>query len=300
MSMWVVLALLYALFHAIVPSIDRYILRGSTNAGKIDTMSFSMVRFIFNAAIAIIIASVFFGISIPTNSNFWYHMLTIAVLYAISATSYFYAIKLEEVSKMLPLGQSIAIFLSFTLSILFFAETIIMIDVIGVVCIILGSYMIMARGKKFNLPKKFKISKSTTLIIIWSVTVALFGIAFKQAVGTISPAVVNAFLYSLVAFYFIVLNYTVNRKKMVETLKSIASDKKTIFLTAASSTSAAIGTLSLLTALTMGNASEVLTVSRSTPLFAVLLGGMALKEKHWKTRLVGAILIAVGVYGIYV
>lgn len=297
MALWLILALFYALFHSLVPLFDKYVLR---NKG-IDPLTFSMFRFFANSTIAIVLSFTFFTVSIPYEFNFWFYILAIASLYATSATSYFFAIKHEEVSKMIPLGQSITTLLVFLFPLIILMESTTLFDVLGTIGILIGSYIILTSGKApkiFNL--KMKISKGLALTIIWAVTLALFGVISKPATTFISPAVLNMFLYSLVAIYFFLLNFLINRVNMKKTIKAIVSKRKTLLSTVASSLFATVGTLLLLVALSIGNASEILPVSRGTPLFVVLFGGLFLKEKNWKIRLVGACLIVLGIYGIYI
>ncbi len=305
MSLWLILAILYALFHSGVSALDRYVLNDNKKGEKIDSLTFSMFRFVINAAIAMFLSLAFLIDTIPYDLNFWIYILAIASVYAISATSYFFAIKYEEVSKMIPLGQSITTVLAYLLSLMLLMESTSLFDVFGTIGIVVGSYLILTDGKIFNgklKPKKTKtrLSKELSLIIIWSVTLSIFGVLSKSATSFIQPVVLNVFLYLFVALYFFLLNSLINRKNMLNTTKAILSNKKTLLFTIASSLLATSGTLLLLIALSIGNASEVLPVSKGTPLFVVLFGGLILKEKNWKIRLLGACLIVLGIYGIYI
>lgn len=285
------LALSYALFHSIVSLLDKILLKNK----KVDPLGLSAYRFLANVVISGILLFIL-GKSIAiSGATFWIYVFPLCVIYTISALAYFFAMKTGDVSKIVPLGHSMTILLAFLFSIFFLKETTGLGDLFGTLLIVVGAYTILTNGK-IQIPK---MSKELMLIFVWAATLSLWGIMSKPATKFITPPVLNFFLYTLTALNFFVINPIINFKRFSNLGKTILTNGKIMGLTLLSSFFATIGTFLLFLALTVGNASEILPVSRTIPLFAILWGWLILKERHYKIRFLGSLLIVLGIFLIY-
>ncbi len=289
--LWLLLALSYALFHSIVSLLDKILLKNK----KVDPLSLSAYRYLVNAVISFILLF-FLGKSIIVNSGtFWIYVISMAAIYTISGLGYFFAMKTADVSKAVPLGHGLTIVLAFIFSILLLKEIATLGDVFGTIMIVIGIYTVLTNGK-LEMPK---MSKELMLIILWAVTLALWGIMSKPATNIIDPSVLNFLMYAFTALNFLVINSIKDFKRFSNLGKTILSNGKLLGFTLLSSFFASVGTFLLFLALTMGNASEILPISRTIPLFAILWGWLILKERHYKIRFIGSLLIVLGIFLIY-
>ncbi len=279
------LALSYAFLHALVAVFDRQILK----SGKVDALALSAIRFSVSAVVAFTFV---IALAVPLASGVTYPAIALSVLYFLAATTYFYALKVGEVSKLIPYRDAIVVLLSFFLAILILSEKFVSLDFLGVIIIILGGYIVWTDGK-IILPKK---SAGIVLIAASAILLSLIGIVAKIGVGTMNPLLLSLYMYFLDTIYVVLFSLATKRKQLIETINVVRSEKKLIGLILAASIAAPLGVAFQFYALLMQNAAKVLPVSGTLPLFAALIGWLVLKEKHGMTRVFGAIFLIVGIY----
>ena len=134
------------------------------------------------------------------------------------------------------------------------------------------------------------------MIAASAVFLALNGIVVKSAVSSINPLLISFLMYVLVSLYFLILSAVSKRKETIETIQALISDKKYIALILAASFFAPLGVAFQFYALSIQTAEKVLPVSGTLSLFAALIGWLALKEKHGVARVIGAVLLIIGIY----
>jgi len=290
-KLWFLLAILAALGHAIVSSLDKILMKNK----KLKPLSLSTIRLGTNAIILLIISISFFSFKIPTGTSFWVYILSIAMVYTGAVVFYFSALKYGDVSKLIPYREMITILLSFILALSFLSEKVNIFDFIGVIFIIIGGYVILTDGK-IVIPKK---TKGILFMSIDAIFLAIYGIIAKSATFTIEPIWITLFMYIFIALFLALINFGVNFSDQVKTFQRLFENKKLLLVSFGASLSAALGTLSLITALSIGDAAKVLPISKILPLFVVLIGWFSLKEKHGIARLIGAIIICLGIYFMY-
>jgi transporter family protein len=201
-------------------------------------------------------------------------------------------LKYEDVSKVVPYREGLSTFFSYAFPIIFLSEKITVYHTIGTLTIIFGTYIILSDGKKI-IPR---LTKGVLIVTISGIAIPVIGILSKVVVENLHPIVLNFFNYSLVALYVSSASIGLKLKELKETTKYLFKNKKLLGVAFASSFFATVGTLLLFFALKMGNASQVLPLSRTLPLFAVMYGSLFLKEKHGIARFSGAILIVAGMF----
>ncbi len=287
--LWLILALFYAFAHASVSVIDKKILTHK----NIDPLALSAIRFTVNMAVAFAFLAAIIKTEITSiNST----ILLLSTFYFLAGLAYFYAIKTDDVSKLIPYRDAIVTILSFSLAFLVLGEKVTAANILGVIAIATGGYIVWTDGK-IIIPKK---TKGIMLIGASAVFLSFYGIAAKLSIVEISPYVLSFLMYTLVAGYFLTTNLIVNRKNLKETGTIIASNRKLTALVLLVSTIAVTGVIALFTALSLENATKVLPVAGTLPLFAAIMGKRLLNEKHGKERIAGTLLILIGLYLLYI
>ncbi|MCK4551011.1 MAG: DMT family transporter [Candidatus Aenigmarchaeota archaeon] len=287
--LWLALALFYAFAHAAVSVIDKKILSHK----NIDPLALSAIRFAVNVIISFSILIVFLR---PSLSEINAVVALLSTFYFLAGLAYFYALKTDDVSKLVPYRDAIVTILSFSLAFLLLGESITTINILGVIAIATGGYIVWTDGK-ITIPKK---STGILLIGISAVFLSFYGITAKVSVLDVHPLMLSFFMYLLVASYFTATNLVFNRKNLKDTGKTILSERKTRILIIMASAFAVVGSISLFFALSLENATKVLPIAGTLPLFAAIMGKRLLNEKHGKERIAGTLLILVGIYLLYI
>lgn len=285
MQTWLIFALTYAFLHALATVFDKHVLKNH----KIDPISLSTIRYGINAVIAYFIIAFLIG---GIGAKITYGVIAISVIYFFAGITYFYALKFGDVSKLIPYRDAIVVLLSFFLAVVLLSEKFVARDFLGVLVIVIGGYIVWTDGK-IIVPKK---SPGLALMAASAVFLALNGVMVKSAVSDISPLALSFFMYALVALYFVLISLFLRRKEMSETINLLREEKKILLPIFGASFAATIGVVFQFYALSMQNAAKVLPISGTLPLFAALIGWLALKEKHGAARVFGAILLIVGIY----
>ncbi len=287
-QLWILLALAYALGHALVSIFDKMLLKNKT----IEPMSLSTFRLGTNALMSLIIVLVLFDFVFPSSASFWINLAFVSFIYALGALMYFIPLKFGDVSQLIPFREAITILLSFFLAILLLSERTTVQDFIGTLVIMVGVYILLTGGK-IVFPK---FSKSIVFIGISGMLIAAFSVMFKPLVALAHPSLANLYLYVFVFLLLLAFNLLVKPRNQLRTFELILKDKRVLLFSLAASLSATLGTLALFYGLSIGNATEVLPVARALPVFAALIGWVTLKEKAGFTRLIATVIIFGGVY----
>ena len=286
-ALWVIFALSFAFFHALVAVFDKIVLKNKS----IGPVSFATLRYGLNALFSLVIVSLFFTFSMPSE-DILFSILLLSLVYVGAGFFYFIPLKMGDVSQLVPLREAITVLFSFVLATILLLEKISVLDFVGTLVIIFGSYILLTDGKLIA-PK---LSKPMAFNGILGLLLAIFGVFSKPLTLVIHPAMLNFYLYIIVFLFFLLGNSKMNYRNQMNTFGTIFNNRRLLVLSLGSSLSAAIGTLSLFYGLTLGQAAEVLPVSRVLPVFAVLISWIVLKEKSGMARLMGALVTFVGVY----
>lgn len=180
-------------------------------------------------------------------------------------------------------------------SVIILKENVSLVGVIGVLTVAIGVYAINL--KKFSIteisnPLKdiFK-EKHTQFALLTALSVAVYSIVDKVGVSYVHP-ILHIYFLTIFAFaLFTPYIFKTKSKKLI--MEEWVASKKEIIISGIIGIS---GYCLILIAFTMENVSYVVGLRQLSILFAVLLGGHILKEKHKLLRLTAAIIIFIGVY----
>jgi len=282
---WIFLALAAALFKS---SADVFKKKGGLKQLDPYTVTWAVAFFSLFILVPVALAK-----GIPTvNASFWWALLISGSLNALATTLQVKALFESDMSLIGPLQATTPFFLLFTAFILL-GEFPNMLGLIGVVIIIGGSYFLKYKRNSGLLAPFKALSKDRgarlilSAALIWSIT----GGVDKIGVQNSSPVFWSALINIFMALVLIPIVIKFGNNSSIKDLFSYKKLKALIpigFFTS-------LMFISQMTALTMTNVVYVISLKRTSALIDVVFGKLFFKEMHIKSRILGAILIILGI-----
>jgi drug/metabolite transporter (DMT)-like permease len=230
--------------------------------------------------------------------------ITSAGWICIIATSVFHALyfgflgmayEVGDLSVVYPLARGVGPFLVPFLAVGLIKEELSLSGIIGIGLIILGVYVLHLTSfswKTFLLPFLMLKSRSSLWALGTGGTIVFYSLVDKIGVSNVYPPV---YVYLMFVGAFILLSPYVLVKRRALLFEEWQRNKHTIL---------AVGFLSLFTyllvlfAMQMSKVSYIVALRESGILFSALYGIFWLRESHGNQKIVGAILIFLGVFSI--
>ncbi len=224
--------------------------------------------------------------------QFWY---TLAMLYPLEITAlflYMLALKKSPLSLSLP-------FLSFTPVFLIFTGWLILGErpnfwgLLGILLVVGGSYLLLLPPQWFDVKvflRNFGQEKGSVLMLLVAFIYAITSALGKRAILYSSPVFFGIFYYLGLSIFFIpsYVRQPILRQKHILPV-GLAIGLLTVLMI-----------ISHVIAISQTKAVYMISVKRLSPLFGVIYGGILLKEKHIKLRLLAASCMCLGAIIIYV
>ena len=279
---WLILGIFTAFFEALKDVFGKQNLKKSDEYVVAWSLSFFSVIFLIPWVI---------HTGIPAlNSQFWVALLIGGSINAVTALLYIKAIKVSDLSLTVPLVALTPLFMLLT-SPLIVGEYPKFFDYIGILLIVIGSYLLNIKEKSQGYLAPFKAllnepGPKLMLIVafLWSITSNFDKIGVQNSspifwlfsiFGTISILLLPVLLYN-----------TPNPSRKI--LKQLP-------MLAAMGFFNAIGVLCQMQALTLTLVVQVIAIKRTSVLMGVLFGHFIFKEKDIQQRLLGAGIMILGV-----
>tara|TARA_Y100001970_G_scaffold80043_1_gene101690 strand:- start:17111 stop:17995 length:885 start_codon:yes stop_codon:yes gene_type:complete len=231
----------------------------------------------------------------PISSKAWVYMITSGIIHYF----YFYFLILmysnEDFSKVYPLSRGLGNLLTPILGVTLINESLGIIPLIGILANVIGLFLINFRNLKTltNQEKKgvrISASKGVIYSILTGITITMYSYVDKLGVDELNPV---QYFYIYMAITFIIYNFHFFLKK--ENVYSDLFKKKNLFEYSFVGLSDALSYLLILFTLTFTNLSYVAPMRNSGIVTSSLFGLIYLNEKFYKSRLIGSILIFVGI-----
>ena len=275
MEKWLIFGCLSYFLFAVSSSIDKKFMNK-----KYSPLEINIFKMFFNSIILLIIGIVFFELSFNSSLLVW--SLVLGSIYGISGILYFNSLKLENVSKAVPFMQSGGVLLTFVGAILIFGEKVNMLNIMGIVLILGGIYLLLyQKGKKFP-----PLNKALIFIVAVILLETTYHLLVKGILSNIKPINLVISMYFFASLILFLYQLIVRKK-----LPSIKNSKIII-----ASFSGAIATFCLYLALESGNASKVYPLMGLKSIFTFLFALMFLKEKATLPKVLGTIIAIVGIF----
>ncbi|MBW4420621.1 MAG: DMT family transporter [Myxacorys californica WJT36-NPBG1] len=279
---WLAFAILTAFFES---------LKDVSSKKSLQTIDAYIVAWMANVfAIAFLIPLLFILGIPPLNLQFWIALLIGGSLNVVSFILYLKAIQIADLSITVPLVTLTPLFLLIT-SPLIVGESATIADVVGIILIVLGSYILNLRERKngYLAPlKAILLNRGSRLMfvvaIIWSIT-ATFD---KVGVVNSSPICWSTALYCFLAVGMFPIMLYKSRQKMGQILPNLTP----LALIGAFH---ALGITFQMSAIAFTLVTQVIAVKRTSALMSVVLGHFLFKERGLRERLAGATIMVLGV-----
>lgn len=232
-----------------------------------------------------------FFIEIPSLENkFWLALLVSGFLNVIATIFYMKAIKHSDLSITVPMVMFTPLFLLLT-SPLIVGEFPTFLGLIGVLLIVLGSYTlnIKQRHEGYLVPFKALLKETGPKLMllvafIWSITSNFDKIGVQNSSPIFWAISVNIFI--------ILVMLPIMLYKSKRNVQNIRTNYKVLFPIGLFS---ALTLIFQMTAISLTLVAYVISIKRTSVIMSVLFGYLIFKEKDIRERLVGAVIMIVGI-----
>lgn len=279
---WFAFAILTAFFESLKDVSSKHSLK------KLDAYLVAWMANVF-AIIFLIPLLLFIGIP-PIGAPFWIALLIGGSLNVVSFILYIKAIQIADLSLTVPLVALTPLFLLFT-SPLIVHENPTIADAIGIILIVIGSYVLNLRERQkgylapLNALLQNRGSRYMLMVaFIWSIT-SNFD---KIGVVNSSPLFWSTALYS----YLAVGMFPIALYKSHQKFGQILPNFKPLILIGFFH---AIGIVFQMTAVAYTLVTQVIAIKRTSALISVWLGHILFQEPGIQERLIGAAIMVLGV-----
>jgi len=222
----------------------------------------------------------------------WTCIIATIVLHALYFGFLGMAYEVGDLSVVYPLARGMGPFLVPFFAVGLIKEQLSLLGIIGIGLIILGVYVLHLTSfsrRTFLLPFIAVKSRSSLWALGTGGTIVFYSLVDKIGVSNVYPPV---YIYLMFVGAFILLSPYVLVKKRVLLFEEWQKNKYTIL---------AVGFLALFTyllvlfAMQMSKVSYIVALRESGILFSALYGTFWLRESHFRQKIVGAIMIFLGV-----
>ncbi|OGH36295.1 MAG: hypothetical protein A3B43_01805, partial [Candidatus Levybacteria bacterium RIFCSPLOWO2_01_FULL_38_120] len=280
----------YSLFFSVWSAFATTLIKNLTK--KISYLPLMLILQIFGIPLMLIL--VLFSGGIPqTTQNFYLFMFASATLDTIAFVSFFAAISKSEISLVTPLASFGPIFTAI-IAIYTLKEIPNTIGVLGIFLIVFGAYLLNAADIKQGVLAPFKNlfrNKGVLLFLLATLMWSITPIFQKQAIFETSPRVpLYASFWGLI--FVTIFTSLIVLPKALKEFSFVKNNISKILLYASGSS---LAQLAAYTAFSLAFVGYTTAVFRTSALFIVIFGGIFLKEKRFKERLLGTLVMILGV-----
>jgi drug/metabolite transporter (DMT)-like permease len=225
----------------------------------------------------------------PLDQTFWWSFFISIPINIIAYVLYLYAIKISPISLSVPFLAFTPVFMILT-GFFILAETVNIWGAIGIVLIVLGGYMLHFTGNQGGMLAPFSAfarEKGSWLMLIVAILFAFAAVIGKKAILHSSPLF---FSYTFFLVFNIIVLAGFTGFRPIDWNKIRRNTPRGIWLGTLLMLHISFHSLAIVTA----TAVYMVSVKRSSILFAVLLSWIILKEANIKYRGLGTLLMFIG------
>lgn len=281
---WPIFALLTAFFESLKDVFSKIVLK--TNGIDEYATAWSLRFF----SLFLLLPLLFF-IKIPhLNNQFWMALIFGGSLNILTIILYMKAIKASDISLTIPMVAFTPLFLLITSPVIVHEFPSIS-GLIGIILIILGSYILNLKERHGGhlAPLKALIKENgprlmLVVAFIWSITSNIDKIGVKNS-SPVFWVIANSIFWATVLCPIMLL-------KSKKAVRNIPANLKTLIPIGIF---AGLGGIAQMTAINLALVAYVISIKRTSAIISVLLGYFIFKEKNIKERLIGAIIMIIGV-----
>ena len=279
---WIIYSFLTALFEALKDVL------GKKSLEKCNEYIVAWALRLF--ALPFLLPLLFFTKKIELGSGFWPALLTGGILNLITTVLYMKAIKASDLSVTVPMVTFTPLFLLLTSPVIV-GEFPPLIGILGILLIVLGSYLLHLKKKQKGILAPFKAiitEKGPRLMLvvafIWSITSNIDKVGIQNSSVVLWAVAIHIFI--IIAM--VPLVWLTSRTSMHQLVKyrnvlvslGLINALKYFFQ---------------LAALQFTLVAYVISIKRTSAILCVIFGALIFKEKGLKERLTGSVIMVLGV-----
>jgi len=223
----------------------------------------------------------------------YFFMLASAIFDIVAFYSYFKSIKISEISLIGPISSFSPVFTTL-FAFMFLNEIPNGLRLIGILLIVIGSYVLSLGGNKkgllaslINLFKNKGVLLSLFAMFLWSIT----PIFQKQAIFQTNPT--TPLFASFVGMVFATIYFlAINTSAFKKYKQDIKDNLLTLIIYGLG---AALAQLAAYSAFASNYLGYVTAIMKSSGIFTVIIGGIFLKEKTMGKKIIGSVIMVAGV-----
>ncbi|PIN76090.1 hypothetical protein COV17_03270 [Candidatus Woesearchaeota archaeon CG10_big_fil_rev_8_21_14_0_10_36_11] len=245
---------------------------------------------VFLSAFCVLIFASFIKGFPALGNSFYLAVFASVFLNIVSTTLYYKALKITDLSLATPMTSFTPVFLIVT-SFLLLREFPTPIGMVGIVLIVLGSYVLNMTKNGGGLIDPFKRMFKDRGVVYMLIVAFLFSLSSnfdKMVVQNSDTLFGSAFVHLFLGIAFI----AISSFRSINILSVYKNNFHTFFLIGLIS---ALGAIFINIAFTMQIVPYVISIKRLSILFSVMYGGWLFKERNLFARVSGALVMVVGV-----
>jgi drug/metabolite transporter (DMT)-like permease len=255
---------------------------------KIGSAGLVFLRGIF-ISLFLLAAFLFF----PANkipAEFFAIILGISILGYVTLALFFESLKADKAGIVIPITRA-SVLVTVALSIIFFGESLSLLQIFAVVLIVLGAIL---ASVDLKLIKKtgLKFSRGVVLAFVVCFLWGIYFFFFKIPVQLAGP-VMASFASEILLMVF-------GGTQLVVLRKNLEIDLKTVLLVGAIGFLSFMGVLFFNLGIGVGSVSIVAAIGSAAPIIAVVYGKLVYKEVYSRQQLLGVVLMVLGLIAIVI
>ena len=280
MELWFVFSILGYTISAIAGILEKYMMNQ-----RYHPVTTVLLRTLFNA--------VFLGTTgvLFLNLHLSAPLLLLAAIPAfllvISFVVYLRVLQRKNASEIQPFSQSLDTLFIFLASIIFLHEPATLPNYAGILIIVIGIYLVLAE----HITKVPRLDRNLLIIVALVPIDIAYALLVKTFLGSAEPIALAVSIY-LMSFLMLTVVSLLLRGQRQPT--ALLKPHLRIVLPASLCAAAAAGLL--YTALSQANASKVYPMAGVSSIAVFLLATLFLKEKFYKHRFIGTLIVVIGIY----
>lgn len=281
MELWFVIGVLAYMVGAVASIIDKHMMNQNFNP-----VTTTLLRTLFNGILLGTVGLLFFNLRL---SGSLLMLAAIPALFlAVNFVVFYRVLQRKNASEIIPFFLVFDLLFIFLGSIFFLQEPATWENYVGIAIMLCGMYLVLTE-RIFTLPRLDRSFLIIAGLIPLDVTSAIL---IKKFLGNTQPIALSVSV-QLMAFLMLAAAFLLMRRR-TSPAPSYSKPRARIVLCA--SLCAATSSILLYTALASANASKVYPLAGVSIVTLFLLATLFLREKFYRHRFVGTLIVLIGIY----
>jgi DME family drug/metabolite transporter len=217
----------------------------------------------------------------------------------VGDTLYMMSLKLMGVARAVPITCTYPLF-NLLWAVFLIGEKPTLFLVLGAIIIFLGIWLLSNEKENGNLERNHKflfkgLAAALTTAVLWSISIALMGIAVKETLSLSDALVINVVRTATIGALMLALSPMIDRQRGFLKMERKTATKLII----AGIVALGLGWFFLAYSFVGIPESQAVPISSTTPLFSTLAGITLLHEKVTARNVLGSVTVVVGIFLIF-